>query len=98
MSRRLLRGLVAVTTFCVVLTTAAAPPSMAQDAAPSKALESLLRGSGTVASEAGLSPEVARTVDGTDAEDYERALSAYWTPERMRAARPVEEVRARAPR
>jgi hypothetical protein len=49
---------------------------------------------GVVSGAAGLSPEVAATVHGAGVDAHEQALAAYWTPERMKAARPETEIPA----
>jgi hypothetical protein len=49
-------------------------------------------GTGGVSGLAQLSPDVAATVQGTDQAAYERALADYWTPARMRAAKPDSEL------
>jgi len=49
---------------------------------------------GVVSGTAGLSPEVAATVHGAGVDAHEQALAAYWTPERMRTARPESEIPA----
>ena len=51
-------------------------------------------GSDVVSGPAGLSPEVAATAHGSGVDAHEQALAAYWTPERMRTARPESEIPA----
>ncbi|MEV0731461.1 hypothetical protein [Polymorphospora sp. NPDC050346] len=84
MPRKLLCGFVVATTLSLAMTVAAVSPSMAEPA---------LSATPAVSGALELSPEVARTavLAGGGAEARARALAAYWTPERMRAARPAEE-------
>ncbi|HEY0501256.1 MAG TPA: hypothetical protein VGD48_36310 [Kutzneria sp.] len=49
---------------------------------------------GVVSGTAALSPEVAATVHGSGVDAQEQALAAYWTPDRMRTARPESEIPA----
>ncbi|MFG1952041.1 trypsin-like serine peptidase [Micromonospora sp. NPDC048830] len=73
----------------VVLTAAVA------FAAPGAAQARSVPGGGSaVSAVAQLSPEVARTVTGTGVEARQRALAEYWTPARMRAAKPESEIPA----
>jgi hypothetical protein len=51
-------------------------------------------GTGVVSSTAKLSPDVARTVRGDGAKAEQNALAAYWSPQRMRAAKPDSELPA----
>lgn len=51
-------------------------------------------GADVVSGPAGLSPEVAATAHGSGVDAHEQALAAYWTPERMRTARPESEIPA----
>ncbi len=94
MPRKLICRFVAIAASSLVLITSAAPPSMARP--PTSPNIPFIEGGAAVASVAPLTPELARTVNGASASaaDYERVLSAYWTPERMRAARPAEEALA----
>lgn len=78
-------GLVAVTVFSVAMTTALAGPAGAADPSLSPTGQAV----GTTAL---LTPEVARNVKGTGPAARERALTEYWTPQRMRDARPPEMV------
>lgn len=66
MPRKLLRGLVVITTFSVVVTVAAVSPSMAGSSLPAV---------GTVSATPRLSPQVARTVKGAGAAAREQALA-----------------------
>ncbi|GAB2928702.1 hypothetical protein GCM10027280_15200 [Micromonospora polyrhachis] len=105
MFRRPLRGIAATAAISMALIVAAAPPSMARDHARAEQWPTLSKASAAAASIAPLTPDVARTINRAStkvsphasvsadatAADYERALSAYWTPERMRAARPIEQ-------
>jgi hypothetical protein len=50
--------------------------------------------SGVVSGTATLSPDVARTMNGTGSEAYKQALARYWTPARMKAAKPDSELPA----
>lgn len=84
MLRSLRRSLIVITTFTVAVASAAGPAS-AVDSSSSQ----LRQAAGTSAQ---LSPDVARKVKGTDPAARNRALAEYWTPERMRNARPVETV------
>ncbi|MFG1955100.1 trypsin-like serine peptidase [Micromonospora sp. NPDC048830] len=84
MPRKLPRGLAVVA--MAALVTLAAPNAVHAGPAP---------GNGSaVSGVAELSPEVARTVTGAGAEARQRALAEYWTPARMRAARPESEIPA----
>lgn len=64
----------------MVVGAAAAFP-VAANAAPAVSSDGV-----TVSGTARLSPEVARTVRGVGAEAQRKALTAYWTPSRMRSA------------
>ncbi|HEY0696932.1 MAG TPA: hypothetical protein VGD43_03890 [Micromonospora sp.] len=83
MLRKLLLSL-SVTAGIVIAGTAMAP-AQAQ-VGPGSPAERLVSGA------ARLSPEVARTLDGSGGDAVRRALSRYWTPERMKAARPGAEL------
>ncbi|PSK61866.1 hypothetical protein B0E53_06238 [Micromonospora sp. MH33] len=48
--------------------------------------------SDVISSPAQLSPDVARTVTGTGADARQRALTTYWSPERMKVAKPDTEI------
>ncbi|MFF5074914.1 hypothetical protein ACFY2R_27890 [Micromonospora olivasterospora] len=64
-------------------------------AAPGPVQASPAPGDGSaVSGVAELSPEVARTLTGAGAEARQRALMEYWTPARMRAAKPESEIPA----
>ncbi|HET8682645.1 MAG TPA: hypothetical protein VFM54_12355 [Micromonosporaceae bacterium] len=84
MRRRPLQALVVV---AAVLTSALATAAVAEAKASTTV--------GVVTSgTAVLSPDVARTVKGTGADAHQAALKRYWTPERMRAARPDSDLPA----
>ncbi|GAA3436724.1 trypsin-like serine peptidase [Kutzneria kofuensis] len=51
-------------------------------------------GGDVVSGAAGLSPDVAATAHGSGVDAHEQALAAYWTPDRMRQARPESEIPA----
>ncbi|MFU8854451.1 trypsin-like serine peptidase [Micromonospora sp. SL1-18] len=87
MSTRLLRGLAAA----AVMTAATLATAGTASATPATLATST---SAVVGSTAHLSPDVARTAtsDGTDAR--QRALAVYWTPARMKAAKPDTEIPA----
>ncbi|MFG1953507.1 trypsin-like serine peptidase [Micromonospora sp. NPDC048830] len=87
MSSRLLRGLTAVAVMSAAALTAAGTVGAAS-AAPASST------SAVISSPAQLSPEVTRTVTGTGADARQDALTAYWTPERMKAAKPDTEIPA----
>jgi hypothetical protein len=72
------------TTVGVALATAG--NSSAASAAPSPA------GNGIVTSTAKLSPDLARTVRGTGTKAQQDALASYWTPDRMKAAKPDSQL------
>lgn len=84
MLQNLRRGLIVITAFSVAVASAAGPAGAAD---PSSAQ------TGSAASApAQLSPDVARKAKGTDPAARNRVLTEYWTPERMRNARPMETV------
>jgi hypothetical protein len=58
----------------------------AATAAPTQASKDVVSGA------ARLTPEVARLANGTGAEAQQQALAAYWTPARMKAAKPDTEL------
>lgn len=90
MSWKLLRGLVVSTTFAVAASMAMAAPSTAALTPPN--IDALLSVDGAVSHVGEFSPEVARLVKGAGIAAKERALASYWTPERMRSARPMEKM------
>lgn len=90
MSWKLLRGLVVSTTFAVAASMAMAAPSTAALTPPG--IDALLSVDGAVGHVGEFSPEVARLVKGAGIAAKERALASYWTPERMRSARPAEKT------
>lgn len=49
-------------------------------------------GTGVVSGNAQLSPDVAATVRGTGVDAQKQALASYWTPEKMKAAKPDSEL------
>ncbi|OKI49601.1 trypsin-like serine peptidase [Micromonospora sp. CB01531] len=87
MSTRLLRGLaaVAVATAATLVTAGTAGAAPATLTTPNSAV---------IGSSAQLSPEVARTATGNGPDARQRALAAYWTPTRMKAAKPDTEIPA----
>lgn len=79
---RTISGLAAGAVIAASLATVA--PASASPTAGPAAVSGLAR----------LSPEVAATVQGTGQAAYEAALDAYWTPARMKAAKPDTEMPA----
>lgn len=49
---------------------------------------------GAISGPAELSPDVAATANGAGPDAHQQALAAYWTPERMKSARPDSEMPA----
>ncbi|MEU8264721.1 hypothetical protein AB0C02_29390 [Micromonospora sp. NPDC048999] len=85
MSTRLLRGLAAAAvmtaaTLATAGTATAAPPTLTT---PNSAV---------IGSTAQLSPEAAGTATGNGPDARQQALAAYWTPARMKAAKPDTEI------
>ncbi|WP_433344810.1 trypsin-like serine peptidase [Micromonospora sp. CA-111912] len=78
------------TTFAVAASMAMAAPSTAALTPPN--IDALLSVDGAVSHVGEFSPEVARLVKGAGIAAKERALASYWTPERMRSARPMEKM------
>lgn len=76
-------GLVAAALIAVALGTAG---TAAARPAPDAGNAGVAHGAPT------LSPDVAATVHGSGADAQERALAAYWTPERMKSAHPDSEL------
>src|SRR5438876_204252 len=85
MSRKLLHGLAVV---AVAITATVATAGTAQARVPAQS------GGATVSSTAELSPDVARTLKGSGIDARQQALAQYWTPERMKAAKPESEIPA----
>ncbi|MFF3864523.1 trypsin-like serine peptidase [Micromonospora sp. NPDC001898] len=75
------------TTLAVAASMAMAAPSTAALTPPG--IDALLSVDGAVGHVSEFSPEVARSIKGTGVAAKERALASYWTPERMRSARPA---------
>lgn len=82
MSNKLLGGLVAAIAITATLATGAASAGAAPAVTPARAPSAT-----NVSSTNRLTPEVARTVKGAGPAAEQKALAAYWSPARMKAAK-----------
>lgn len=85
MSKKLLGGLVATIAITATLATGAASAG----ATPADTLATRAPAATNVSSTSRLTPEVARTVKGAGPAAEHKALASYWSPARMKAARPA---------
>jgi hypothetical protein len=86
MSKKLYGGLAAAAVISAVL-VAPATAGASTNTAPAASKS-------VVGASAGLSPDVARTVRTAGPDAHQQALGRYWTPARMRAARPDSQLPA----
>jgi hypothetical protein len=88
MSRRIIGGLVATLAITATLAAGAGPAGAAPASAPVTKAPTSTNVSGT----SRLTPDVARTIKGAGPAAEQKALASYWTPKRMKAAVPDNQL------